>query len=48
MEIDEVREYCREKFKNGETEVHIVGSVHPDRDFNYYLEVGLQLLLRGG
>jgi aminodeoxyfutalosine synthase len=39
MEIDEVRAYCREKFKNGETEVHIVGSVHPDRDFNYYLEV---------
>lgn len=37
MEIDEVKDYCRDKFKNGETEVHIVGSVHPGRDFNYYL-----------
>lgn len=39
MEIDEVKDYCRDKFKNGETEVHIVGSVHPGRDFNYYLSL---------
>ena len=39
MDINDIREYCRDKYKNGETEVHIVGSVHPDRDFNYYLSV---------
>ncbi len=39
MDIEQVREYCRKKYKNGETEVHIVGSVHPDRDLSYYLKV---------
>ena len=39
MDIEQVKEYCRDKYKNGETEVHIVGSVHPERDFNYYLSV---------
>lgn len=39
MDIEQVREYCREKYKNSETEVHIVGSVHPGRGLQYYLDV---------
>ncbi len=39
MSIDEVENYCREKCNDGITEVHIVGSVHPSKDFKYYLDV---------
>lgn len=39
MDIQQIREYCREKYRPGDTEVHIVGSVHPNRDFNYYLSL---------
>ncbi len=39
MELDEIKEYCREKYQEGMTEVHVVGSVHPSRDLNYYLRI---------
>ncbi|MDX9781376.1 MAG: aminofutalosine synthase MqnE [Bacteroidales bacterium] len=39
MDMEEIKKYCIEKYKNGETEVHIVGSVHPNRDFKYYLDI---------
>ena len=39
MSIDEVYTYCKDKYKTGMTEVHIVGSVNPEKDFNYYLDV---------
>lgn len=39
MSIEEVEQYCKEKYKAGMTEVHIVGSVDPSRDFNYYLNL---------
>ncbi|MDP3453564.1 MAG: CofH family radical SAM protein [Bacteroidales bacterium] len=39
MTLDEIREYCREKFVKGMTEVHVVGSVHPKRDLSYYLKI---------
>jgi Thiamine biosynthesis enzyme ThiH and related uncharacterized enzymes len=39
MNLNEIKRYCVEKFKDGITEVHVVGSVHPDRPFDYYLNV---------
>lgn len=39
MSLEEVKQYCREKYIPGMTEVHIVGSVNPRRDFNYYLNI---------
>ncbi len=39
MSISEIEQYCKEKYKEGMTEVHIVGSVNPSRDFDYYLNV---------
>ena len=39
MELDQVRDYCLQKYRKGITEVHIVGSVHPERDFNYYISI---------
>lgn len=39
MSIQQVKDYCLDKYKDGMTEVHIVGSVNPTRDFNYYLEI---------
>jgi aminodeoxyfutalosine synthase len=39
MEADEIREYCRNKYEPGMTEVHVVGSVHPQKDISYYYSV---------
>lgn len=39
MNLNEIEGYCLDKFKPGMTEVHIVGSVDPTRDFNYYLNL---------
>ncbi|MEG2849315.1 MAG: aminofutalosine synthase MqnE, partial [Bacteroidales bacterium] len=39
MSLNQIKEYCREKYKPGMTEVHIVGSVNPNKDFTYYLDV---------
>ncbi len=39
MSQEEVNEYCLEKFQDGMTEVHVVGSVHPQKDINYYFNV---------
>lgn len=39
MNLQEVNEYCLEKFQEGMTEVHVVGSVHPQKDINYYYKV---------
>ena len=36
MSLDEIRPYCEAKFEPGMTEIHVVGSVHPDKDFGYY------------
>ena len=37
--IDEIRPYCERKFTPGTTEIHIVGSVHPEQDFGYYRRI---------
>ena len=34
--IEEMLQYAREKYRPGITEVHIVGSVHPERDLYFY------------
>ena len=39
MTLDEIRDYCHEKYRKGMTEVHVVGSVHPDRDLQYYTSI---------
>ena len=39
MELEQVRPYCEAKFEPGMTEIHVVGSVQPDRDFSYYRRV---------
>ncbi len=39
MDLDRIREYCLQKYNKGITEVHIVGSVHPEKDFNYYRSI---------
>lgn len=39
MSLEEVNEYCLEKFQDGMTEVHVVGSVHPQKDISYYYNV---------
>lgn len=37
--IEQMTEMAIKESKKGITEIHIVGGVHPDRDFNYYLEI---------
>jgi len=39
MNTQEIKDYCKEKYEPGMTEVHIVGSVHPGKDYNYYYSV---------
>lgn len=39
MSLDEIKPYCEAKFEPGMTEIHVVGSVHPDKDFGYYLGI---------
>ncbi len=36
MTLEEATDYCIDKYKPDITEIHIVGSVHPLRDINYY------------
>ncbi|MEN8191036.1 MAG: aminofutalosine synthase MqnE [Thermodesulfobacteriota bacterium] len=42
MSIDEVKEKVRERLDEPITEIHMVGGIHPDLPFDYYLD-----LLRG-
>lgn len=39
MALDEVIPYCESKFEPGMTEIHIVGSVQPDKPFDYYRQI---------
>lgn len=39
MTLEEIRDYCREKYRKGMTEVHVVGSVHPEKGLEYYVSV---------
>ncbi len=36
LELEDILPYCKAKFEPGMTEIHIVGSVQPDRPFRYY------------
>ena len=39
MALEDILPYCESKFEPGMTEIHIVGSVHPDKKFSYYQEI---------
>ena len=39
MALADIIPYCTEKFEPGMTEIHVVGSVHPDKDFGYYRQI---------
>lgn len=39
MSVDEVKEKVRERLDEPITEIHMVGGIHPDLPFEYYLEV---------
>ena len=39
MALEEIVPYCERKFEPGMTEIHIVGSVHPDQPFAYYRQI---------
>ncbi len=39
LSLDEIRRLIEERLHEPITEVHIVGSVHPDLPFDYYLEI---------
>ncbi|MFA6334039.1 MAG: CofH family radical SAM protein [Bacteroidales bacterium] len=39
MSLDEVRSYCRQKYRKGTTEVHVVGSVYPEKGLDYYVSI---------
>ena len=39
MTLEEILPYCEAKFEPGMTEIHIVGSVHPDKKFDYYRDI---------
>ena len=39
MALEDILPYCESKFEPGMTEIHIVGSVHPEKNFNYYLGI---------
>ncbi|MEN6618888.1 MAG: CofH family radical SAM protein [Rikenellaceae bacterium] len=39
MSLEEIRDYCRKKYQKGMTEVHVVGSVHPEKGLDYYVSV---------
>ncbi len=36
MALEDIRPYCEAKYEPGMTEIHIVGSVQPDRKIDYY------------
>ena len=39
MALADIIPYCESKFEPGMTEIHIVGSVHPDKTFEYYRQI---------
>ncbi|MCK9305373.1 MAG: CofH family radical SAM protein [Bacteroidales bacterium] len=39
MTLEEIRDFCKENFKSSMTEIHITGSVHPERDLDYYISI---------
>lgn len=39
MTLEEILPYCEQKYEPGMTEIHIVGSVHPDKPFDYYRQI---------
>jgi len=39
MSLDEVRTRAEEALKQGATEIHVVGGLHPDLPFEFYLEL---------
>jgi aminodeoxyfutalosine synthase len=39
MTMDEVRERAEEAFEQGATEIHVVGGLHPDLPFEFYLDL---------
>ena len=39
MTLDEIRERAREALQQGATEIHVVGGLHPDLPFEFYLEM---------
>ncbi len=39
MSYEQIREFCKSKYTPGDTEIHIVGSVHPNKGLDYYLKV---------
>ena len=39
MGLEEILPYCEAKFEPGMTEIHIVGSVHPEKPFDYYRQI---------
>lgn len=39
MSIEEIIHHCQREYYPGITEVHIVGSVHPDKGLDYYLDI---------
>ena len=39
MALDEIIPYCESKFEPGMTEIHVVGSVQPDKSFDYYRQI---------
>jgi len=39
MDMQQIEGYCLEKYSDDTTEVHVVGSVHPSKDIDYYYNV---------
>jgi aminodeoxyfutalosine synthase len=39
LTLDEIRQRAEEAYSQGATEIHIVGGLHPDLPFSYYLEM---------
>ena len=39
MTLDEIRSRAEEAYRQGATEVHVVGGLHPDLPFEFYLEM---------
>ncbi len=39
MTLEDVKRYCLDKYSKGITEIHIVGSVHPEKDLSYYMNI---------
>src|SRR5512146_1529945 len=39
MTLDEIRERAAEALRQGATEIHVVGGLHPELPFEFYLEM---------